>query len=481
MKQTMTTPTQHSKWKLILFSFGNLGWCLATFSYMILITYFYYPPATDAGNAIPEFITRSPIFAGMTVVGLVYALNRILDAVTDPIIASLSDRSTSRFGRRRFFMLMSFIPTGLMSAAIFFPPLEFASSLNVIWLIVCCVGVTVSLTMYVVPYMSLIPELGRTDHQRVMISTFCSVSWALAFAFGQTIWVLKDMLQSMGFDPVEAIQISVSVFSMLGVLAMLVPILVIDEKRDCRGHVSQDANMLASLKGAMKCKSFRNFTVSNGLAFMVRFFLEVGAIYYVTMLMGLEESMASLIMILLFSASFALYPLVVKLSKKYSKKSLFRLALFIQGVLLSAFTLCDYVSNPDILGWCLLAIMPFPLAIMGIIPNVIVADLALADGARTGNYREAMFFGANMFAYKVATSLTALLFPSIIIIGSLSDADAPEPTMLGVMVSAMVAGCLAFIGVFIMRKYNEDEVNALIEQDSTEAPSKVVSELVEEA
>lgn len=475
----MTTPI-HSKWKLILFSLGNFGWCLATFSYTILITYFYYPPATEAGNAIPEFISRSPVLAGVTVVGLVYALNRILDAVTDPIIASLSDRSTSRFGRRRFFMMMGFIPTGLFSAAIFFPPMEQASSFNIVWLVVCCVIVTISVTMYVVPYMSLIPELGRTDHQRVMISTFCSVSWALAFAFGQTIWVIKDTLQTMGYNPVEAIQLSVALFSVLGVLAMLVPILVIDEKRDCRGHTSQDENMLAALKGAMQCRNFKNFTVSNGLAFMVRFFLEVGAIYYVTMLMGLEESMASLVMLLLFGASFALYPVVVKLSKQYSKKTLFRLALFIQGILLSAFSLCNYVPYPDVLGWCLLAIMPFPLAIMGIIPNVIIADLALADGARTGNYREAMFFGANMFAYKAATSLTALLFPSIIIIGSLSSAQSPEPTLMGVMISALVAGCLAFIGVFIMRKYNEEEVNSLINQDPTEVGHTKAVVLAEE-
>ena len=474
----MTTPTL-SKWKLMLFSLGNFGWCLATFSYSILITYFYYPPATATGSEIPEFITRSPVFMGVTIVGLVYALNRILDAVTDPIIASLSDRSTSRFGRRRCFMLLSFIPTGLLSAAIFFPPFDFNSSFNIMWLVACCVMVTICVTMYVVPYMSLIPELGRTNHQRVMISTFCSVSWALAFALGQTIWVIKDTLQSMGYTPVEAIQISVSLFSVLGVIGMLIPIVIIDEKRDCRGHVSQDENMLESLKGAMQCKNFRNFTVSNGLAFMARFFLEVGAIYYVTMLMGLEESMASVIMLLLFASSFALYPVVVKLSKKHSKKSLFRLALLIQGVLLATFTLCNYVPHPDILGWCLLAIMPFPLAIMGIIPNVIVADLALADGARTGNYREAMFFGANMFAYKAATSLTALLFPSLIIIGSLSDSTSPEPTMFGVMLSAFVAGCLAFTGVFIMRKYNEDEVNQLINQDASEAASELMPELKE--
>lgn len=111
-----------SKWKIFWFSFGNFGWCIATFSYAILITYFYYPPVSDGSTEIPEFITRSPVLFGMTIIGLVYALNRALDAISDPIIAGMSDRSTSRFGRRRFFMMLSFIPTGLASLAIFFPP-----------------------------------------------------------------------------------------------------------------------------------------------------------------------------------------------------------------------------------------------------------------------------------------------------------------------------------------------------------------------
>ncbi|WP_163372505.1 MFS transporter [Endozoicomonas acroporae] len=458
-----------SKWKIFFFSFGNFGWCLATFSYSILITYFYYPPATESASQIPEFISRAPVLFGITTVGLIYALNRALDAITDPIIANLSDRSTSRFGRRRLFMMLSFLPTGLMSAAIFFPPVDTVSSLNIVWLVMCCVIVTVSVTMYVVPYMSLIPELGKTDHDRIMISTFCSVSWALAFAFGQLIWVIKDYIQSLGYTPVEAIQVAVSLFSVLGMLAMVVPVLAINEQRDCRGS-STNEDMLTSLKTAMANKNFSRFTACNGLAFMTRFFLEVGAIYYVTMLMGLEESTASIIMLLLFLASFALYPAVVALSKRYSKKSLFRTALFVQGLLLSCFSLCTLVGRPDILGWALLAFMPFPLAIMGIIPNVIVADLALSDAAKTGNHKEAMFFGANMFAYKAATSLTALLFPSIIIIGSIAEAAdlSPEPTTLGVTLSALLAGCLAFLGTYLMGKYDEKQVMAQIEPEPAE-------------
>ncbi|WP_435235477.1 MFS transporter [Psychromonas sp. PT13] len=452
-----------SKWRIAAFAMGNFGWCIATFSYGILITYFYYPPVVQGATQIPEFISRSPVLFGATIIGLIYAFNRILDAISDPIIANLSDRSTSRFGRRRFFMMLSFIPTALASAAIFFPPVNVVSNINIIWLVGCCITVTLSLTSYCVPYMSLIPELGKTAQDRVLISTFCSVTWALGFAAGQLIWVIKAALENNGFSPVQSVQISVGIFSVLGIIGMLIPIIAINEKRDCQQNSNatnhNDQGMFSAVKDAFKNRNFAIFTISNGLAFMSRFFLEVGAIYYITMLMGLPEGQASMMMMSMFALSLLLYPLVVKLTKRYTKKSLFRFALGMQGTLLLAFSFCHIVPHPEILGWTVIILFSFPLAIIGIIPNVIVADLSLADAEITGKKREGIFYGSNMFAYKAATSLTALVFPSIIIINSLKESTAvTEPTNFGVMLTAIIAGLLAYLGVWLMRNYDEQSI-----------------------
>lgn len=312
--------------------------------------------------------------------------------------------------------------------------------------------------------MSLFPELGKTDKQCVLISTFCSVTWALGFDSGQLIWVIKGALQQAGYSPLHAIQISVCFFGVLGIIGMLIPILAINEKRDCHTSDSSDTtthqmNAFASLKSAFQNRHFATFTDSNGLAFMSRFFLEVGAIYYITMLMGLPEGKVSLMMMSLFGLSFVLYPAVVYLSRKFSKKHLFQFALAAQGALLIAFSFSGHVSNPELLGWSIIVLFAFPLAVLGIIPNVIVADLAIADARTTGYKREALFYGANMFAYKAATSLTALVFPSIIILGAhQSMSESADPTTFGVTLSAVVAGVLAFVGVMLMRRYDEGEV-----------------------
>ena len=56
------------------------------------------------------------------VMGAIFSISRIWDAVSDPIAVYLSDRTTFKFGRRRTWMLLSFIPISFGFLAVFSPP-----------------------------------------------------------------------------------------------------------------------------------------------------------------------------------------------------------------------------------------------------------------------------------------------------------------------------------------------------------------------
>ena len=55
---------------------------------------------------------------------IIYAFGRLWDAITDPIIAAMSDRSKSSFGRRRKFLAISRLPFALLSILAFTPPVN---------------------------------------------------------------------------------------------------------------------------------------------------------------------------------------------------------------------------------------------------------------------------------------------------------------------------------------------------------------------
>ena len=69
--------------------------------------------------------------------GLIIATGQVWDAVNDPPIGHLSDRTRTRWGRRRPWMALSAIPLGVFTFAVWQPPIGLEPSGVVVWVLVC--------------------------------------------------------------------------------------------------------------------------------------------------------------------------------------------------------------------------------------------------------------------------------------------------------------------------------------------------------
>ncbi|WP_299727641.1 MFS transporter [uncultured Endozoicomonas sp.] len=447
------------KWRLVLFSFGHFGSTLTAFSMGIVLSYFYFPPVVEGQTEIPELLPRIPILFGLTALGIITAISRVLDAFSSPYIANLSDRSQSRFGRRRLFMMIGFVPFALTSVATFFPPDDVASSLNIIWVAGSVLLFYLFMTLYVVPYGALIPELGKTADDRVFLAMMSAAAWGVAFCVGQTLWFFKGILEGHGMTSIEALQLIVVCFALLGTICMFVPLVVIDERRDCHGR-SASKGALESMGEALKNKDFRVFVIVNCLTLMATYFLETGAVYYVTMLLGLEEQWATPFMVAMFFASFALYPLVVRLTRFYPKKHIYVVALMLEGAVFSMIPFAPSVTYPLVLAGLIVLLGAIPIAVTSIIPAAMMTDITLSDTRRTGEHKEATFFGLQSLNVKLAGSVTSLIFPSLLIIGS----NHGQPTELGVSLTAWIGCSFSFIACGVLFLYNEERVNKYLNE-----------------
>ena len=149
--------------------------------------------------------------------------------------------------------------------------------------------------------------------------------------------------------------------------------------------------------------------------------VSTGPIYYVTILLQQPKETASFLQLLMFGLSFVFYLPVNWLPRKMGKKNL---------VLLAA----------------------VPLAIFGILPNAMIADIAEADGIRTGNFKAAIFFGARTFMSKMGQMFTGIVFPSLLILGM-------EPVhAFGVRLTAIVAMAFSALGGLLLLPYKEKEI-----------------------
>ena len=103
-----------SKKQMIIFAIGQLGWSLLSGIIGAWLVTYYLPtggPTGDTAAGATQYILPGLVIGGfMTVLGLITALSRVFDAVTDPLIASLSDRSKNPRGRRMPFMMIAAIP-----------------------------------------------------------------------------------------------------------------------------------------------------------------------------------------------------------------------------------------------------------------------------------------------------------------------------------------------------------------------------------
>ncbi|MCG8569724.1 MAG: MFS transporter [Spirochaetes bacterium] len=436
-------------WKKLIYALGQLGWSLASFGVMNLLNFFYLPNTNKNGKTIfPLFITLAAIL------GIIGSISRLFDAFTDPLIAGWSDRSESKLGRRMKFLAIGGLPFALLSFLVFFPPVNGISIINIIWLFITIVLFYFFMTIYVTPYFALLSELGHSPDERLQLSTIISFFWAIGFLIGNTVYVIQGKLEKY-FSSVHALQITLLIFATISLICMYLPVFLIDEKKYCEAHTSKEGSFEA-LINAFKNKNFRFFALSDLTYWFSLTFIQTGISYYVITLLDLNKEMSTLFMGIAFIGSLVLYLPTGFIAAKIGKKRLLSFAfiifvfVFIGVSTFGLLSISNYIN-----GVIVMLLSAAPLAVFGIIPNAIVADIADADGIESGNYKAAIFFGARTFMSKVGASLTLLLFPIIVQVGSGSK---NEVTELGVRMASMIAIIFALAGLFLLQGYSEKDI-----------------------
>jgi glycoside/pentoside/hexuronide:cation symporter, GPH family len=451
-------------WKMIMYSLGQFGWSLLS-AVATLLTYFYIPPETGEA-AFPLLVTREAIF-GMTVVGISGFLAQAVGLFFDPLMGALSDRSKSKMGRRRYFLLISSLPLAIICYLIFSPPSSAPGRLNVAWVVSAVVLFNIFMSVYRMPYGALIPELGHTSKDRMLLCTVTSVTWALGFLVGGSlVYNVKDIFQtSFGMSPVSAFRTVVAIYSIMGFVLLCLPVIFVDEKRYCTGFVSPEAP-IESIKKTFHNRDFVIFTASNTVYSMADAVLTLGIVYFMTVLLGLKETWVGIFGGSMFALSFVWYFFVNVAAAKISKKKMVIFAFFLQAIVYIMIYMARQVPVPLMVWvWTIIVLQSIVAATTGIVPGAINADIIRADSIRTGVQREASFMGASSLFMKIPLALPPLVFPSLLLLGR-----SPEHNT-GVRLAALIAFGLMATAIIILLFYNEKRTLETLAEEK--APEKV--------
>lgn len=141
----------------VLFGLGTTAEtiCLYSFSFFVMLYY-------NQVLGLPA-----------TLAGLGPTLALIVDAITDPIVGSWSDRlRNSKWGRRHPFMLAAPIPITLCFYLVFTPPEGLTTSELFVWLITFSVLMHVFMTLFFVPHLAFGGEMSKDYHERSSIMSY---------------------------------------------------------------------------------------------------------------------------------------------------------------------------------------------------------------------------------------------------------------------------------------------------------------------
>jgi len=193
-----------SIWQKISFGSGDLGismtWGLAT-GYLLV----YWSD-----------VALLPVAA----LGPLMLTVRVLDAIFDPLVGILVDRTRTRFGKARPYLLWAAIPFGLLSVAVFTVP-PWSPSLKLIYAYATFISLGFCYSLLYIPYGAMLPMLARDRGEKVQLASFRSMGTSFAsFLVYASAWPVIGLFggdRQSGFTAIAAILGIVSASVLIGI------------------------------------------------------------------------------------------------------------------------------------------------------------------------------------------------------------------------------------------------------------------------
>lgn len=454
-------------------------YCLPQFAVGLFTTmlnnyliYFYQP---SEASGIPTLITQGIVFLGLlTVIGFIKAVGHVIDAVTDPIIAGISDKSKNKNGRRIPFMKFSAIPFAVSALMIFCAPSNTPGILNNIWIAVFIWAYYIFYTLYMIPHNALLPEMITDGGKRVDAYTFHSLFFVTGSMLGYVTPAFVSMMKKTGLSALSAWRTTFAVFTVIGVILLLIPPFIIKEK-DYVTSVRPTVSLSGSLKHAFKNKHFVVLTVGQLLEGTGMSFFQACIMYYITSLMGLPESQSVIIMATSIVGSLIMYPFINKIAKNKGKKlpmiagcAVFAVAEFVICFVdkIPTSLINSIPGNKLTVALIFAVFVSFPFAVLNILPGSMMADVIEYDTVKSGVNQEGVFGAARSFITKMGTSIATMIVPSLVVVGAVSGENIGRK---GLILTAVVGGVFYIVSIAVFCLYKEKDILSAIGKAKEEA------------
>ncbi len=342
---------------------------------------------------VPKFYTSEMGVPLVLAANIILAV-RIFDVVTDPLAGYLSDRTDTRWGRRRVWVLAATPVMMLGFLMLFLPPEGAGAGHMFAWMMLLSLGTT----MMMIPYYAWGAELSPDYHERSRITGWRSMMGVVGSLSAQMIPAVA--LLAFGYGGSGAVLTIVGVSMM--VLMPLCVVSTISQVPEPRDYVSSVTPLLPGLRlmfdnGPFKLLIAAFMIGSTALSMTTPLYL-----FFITFVLHAEEK-AIFMLTFFYLANFCAVPFWVWLSGRIGKHRA-----YIGSFCLIALAHPFYLLLGDGDFWWMLPITiatGFAAGGFAALPNSMKADVIDLDILKSGENRAALFFSSWSFTAKLSGSL----------------------------------------------------------------------------
>lgn len=452
-------PTGHLNFRdSVLFSLGAPGWQITATIMVSIGIYFYLPPA---GAGLEVQVSEEIFFGVLTAYGLARLIGGLVDSLADPVVGHYSDRSRSKIGRRKLFLILGIVPMVVTPALLFFPPGEPGTQGIFVYLTVLLCLYYIFFTVYTAPYNALIPEIAKTEKERVELSRLKSViGGCIVMAYG-ILWLAGiKFFKEVGMDATTAIQIVVVISCVISFVFCICPILVIKEHE--LDFTASFLDMKAALTITLKNKPFLTYLGAQIFFFMGITMSGPAIPYFARVILGRDEGFAAMLSVAMLPGILLGFYMIQGVVDKIGTRNALVVSVFFLGIahIPYGFMTPSVPNDPHdlfnlVLVFTLAAVKGLGIAGMMILPTVLLGQLIDLDEARTGAGRSAMYYGVQGLMTKWTYAASAAIMSYLL---SAYGRSAEEP--LGVLLIGPFAGVLCLFSAGLYSLYPEKQVRA---------------------
>jgi glycoside/pentoside/hexuronide:cation symporter, GPH family len=380
--------------------------------------------------------------------GTALMIGKIWDAVTDPTVGFISDRTRSRWGRRRPYMFVGSLFLFLTMILMFTAPGYETQTQLFIWAAVMYSLLCTAYTLVNIPYGALTPELTTDYNERTVLNAYRMSSAVVGTLLGAGL-----VLPIVGMAASIEAGWTLSGTVMGAVMMVTALITVFSVREPVHSEAPPAQNIFKSYAQVLGMKTFLTCLIPWTMHITGITIIQGALLYFYVYLFGSEASF-QLALVALLLTSMIFIPIWTIISKRIGKKLSYNLGMLIVAlVILVLFVIGHRV--PVEVTYLLMALAGVGFATQYVMPYSIIPDVVEFDYAENGIRREGVFYGLWTLTSKIGQAFAiALSGWTLSAFGYVPDVAQTDLSLLGIRLLCGPIPVLFFItGIVVLSFY----------------------------